>query len=110
MILSDQPTCFPSAVLVRVSARSDGTVLDKAIGVHDGSIVSNRTKFCQQAEVDYGDVTFQRIIYGDKQTYDLIAEVDNGSTTKFTSEVVADALYGATARLSTCPNQGQSQV
>lgn len=93
MIEPDQPTCFPDDVVVRVSSRSDGTVLDKAIGVHDGSIVSNRTKFCQAAGIDYGDVVYQRIIYDDKRTYALIAEVDNGSTTKFTSEVVADAIY-----------------
>lgn len=92
MIANDQPNCFPGDVLVRVSARSDGTVLDKAIGVHNGSIVSNRTEFCRNAGIDYGDVVYQRIIYDDKRTYALIAEVDDGSTTKFTSEVVADAL------------------
>lgn len=96
MIVSDQPDCFSDDIVVRVSSRSDGTVLDKAIGVHNGSIVSNRTEFCRNAGVDYGDVAYQRIIYDDTRTYALIAEVDSGSTTKFTSEVVADALCTVT--------------
>lgn len=100
MIANDQPTCFPDDVVVRVSARDDGTVLDRAIGVHNGSIVSNRTEFCRKTGIDYGDVAYQRIIYDDKRTYALIAEVDDGSTTKFTSEVVADALC------TTAPNVG----
>lgn len=85
--------CFPGDVLVAVSSKSDGTMLDRAMGVHDGTIVSNRTRFCGKVGVDYGDVAYQRIIYDKNRTYDLIAEVDNGSTTKFTSEVVADALF-----------------
>lgn len=92
MIANNQPTCFSDDILVRVSSRDDGTVLDKAIGVHNGSIVSNRTEFCRKAGIDYGDVVYQRIIYDDTRTYALIAEVDGGSTTKFTSEVVADAV------------------
>ncbi len=68
-------------------------MLDKAIGVHNGITVSNRTKFCEANKVSYSDVVYQRIIYDESRTYHLIAEADNGSTTKFTSEVVADALY-----------------
>lgn len=93
MIQKDQPICFPPDVLVSVSSKADGTMLDRAMGVHDGTIVSNRTKLCDQIGVDYGDVVYQRIIYGEDRTYDLIAEVDAGSTTKNTSEVVADALF-----------------
>lgn len=92
MIQKDQPTCFPSEVLVAVSSVEDGTMLDRAMGVHDGSIVSNRTKFCDQIGIDYGDVVYQRIIYGPKRDYRLLCEVDDGSTTKYTSEVVADGL------------------
>ena len=93
MIKKDQPTCFPPNVLVAVSSVGDGTMLDRVMGVHDGSVVSNRTKFCDSLGVSYGDVVFHRIVYGEKRTYDLIAEVDDGSTAKYTSEVVADALY-----------------
>ncbi len=83
-------------LLLGLSSKADGTMLDRAIGVHDGSIVSNRTTFCQSIGVDYGDTVYQRIIYGDNRTYDLICEVDAGSTTKYTSEVVADALITRT--------------
>lgn len=93
MITTDQPKHFPDDTLVAMSSRADGIMLDRAMGVHDGTIVSNRTKFCDKIGVDYGDVVFQRIIYDEKRTYQLIAEVDNGSTAKFTSEVVADALF-----------------
>lgn len=93
MITKDQPTCFPDDVLVAVSSKSDGTMLDRAMGVHDGTIVSNRTRFCDKIGIDYGDVAYQRIIYDENRTYQLIAEVDSGSTTKFTSEIVADALF-----------------
>ena len=92
MIQKDQPTCFPLELLVRVSSKADGTMLDRAMGVHDGTIVSNRTRFCDTIGIDYGDVVFQRIVYSDKRTYDLICEVDDGSTAKNTSEIVADAL------------------
>lgn len=93
MIAKDQPTCFPADVLVIVSSRSDGTVLDRAVGVHNPNIVTNRTKFCETNGVSYGDVVFQRIVYDEARSYELIAEVDTGSTTRFTSEVVADALF-----------------
>lgn len=93
MISQDQPTCFPDDVLVAVSSKNDGTMLDRAVGVHCGSIVSNRTKFCDRIGVSYGGVVYQRIVYGDDRNYDLICEVDDGSTTKYTSEVVADALF-----------------
>lgn len=93
MIISDQPTCFPDNVLVAMSSKTDGTMLDRVMGVHDDTIVSNRTKFCDSIGIGYGDAVYQRIVYGDDRTYDLIAEVDAGSTTKNTSEVVADALF-----------------
>lgn len=92
MIIKDQPTCFPENVLVAVSSVEDGTMLDRVMGVHDGSTVSNRTEFCKKIGIDYGDVVFQRIVYSDDRTYELICEVDEGSTAKMTSEVVADAL------------------
>lgn len=93
MIATDQPRCFGNSVLAVVSSRDDGTVLDRSLGVHDGSITSNRTRFCKAAGLDYGDVVFQRIVYSPDATYSLLAEVDTRSTTKFTSEVVADAVF-----------------
>lgn len=93
MIAADQPDYFPDNVLAIVSSKDDGTMLDKAIGVHDGSIVSNRTRLCEAAGIDYGDTVYQRIIYDDTQTYANIADVDEHSTTKYVSEVAADAIY-----------------
>ena len=93
MIAADQPDCFDESVLVYLSSKNDGTVLDRSMGVHDGSVASSRTRVCEAAGLDYGDAVFQRIIYGECATYELIAEVDARSTTKHTSEVVADALF-----------------
>ena len=93
MIKADQPTCFPSDVLVAVSSRSDGTVLNRSIGVHAPEVVANRRTFSQLIGVNYDDVAYQRIVYDDLGTYSLIADVDNRSTNKFTAELVADALF-----------------
>ena len=95
MIKSDWPTCFPENVLVAVSSRADGTVLDRAVGVHNPLIVTNRTKFSDAVGVSYGDAVYQRIIYGDDQTYDVIKYVGAADTTKHVSEVAADALITA---------------
>jgi copper oxidase (laccase) domain-containing protein len=97
LIVSDQPELFPAELLVRVSSKDDGSVLDRAVGVHDGSIVSNRTRFCDAIGVSYGQMVFQRIIYKDGATYDVLADVDEDSTTEKTSEVIADALFTGTA-------------
>lgn len=93
MITSDQPACFPDNVLVALSSRSDGPVLDRTIGVHASAIVENRKTFCKLAGLNYADVAYQRIIYSDDATYSLIVEIDNRSTTKFTTEMVGDALF-----------------
>ena len=90
---ADQPTCFPDDVAAMVSAKDDGTMLDRLAGVHNEGIVENRRRFCAAAGVTYEQTAYQRIIYDESRTYALIAEVDNGSTTRFTPEVVADALY-----------------
>lgn len=96
MIQADQPTCFPPEVLVAVSSKDEGTVLERAVGVHNPSIVTNRTRFCDELGVSYGDVVYQRILYADSQTYDNIAYVDAGDTTKYVSEKAADALITET--------------
>lgn len=92
MITKDQPTCFPSDVLVAVSSRGDGTMLDRR-DPKSGEIISHRQSFCQQLGVEYDDTVFQWIVYGDERTYDLICEVDNASTTKNMPGLVADALF-----------------
>ena len=92
MIPHDQPTCFPEDLLVAVSSKQDGTVLDRAVGIHDPGIVTNRTKFCDANGVSYGDMVYQRINYGDKETYDRIVHVTEADTTKHVSEIAADAL------------------
>lgn len=96
MIEHDQPRVFPAGVLVRVSSRSDGTMLDRAVGVHNPAVVTNRTKFTDENGVSYGDVVYQRIVYDEHQTYDHIENVDDSSTCKFVDEVRADALVTST--------------
>lgn len=93
MIASDQPTCFPPELLVKVSSKSDGSLLNRESGIHDSEYITRRQAFCLQAGIDYADTVYQRIVYQDTRSYHLIAEVDDGSTTKVTPEVVADALY-----------------
>lgn len=96
MIAADQPDFLPDDVLVRFSSRSDGTMLDRSSEVHDPSIVNLRRAFCETNGVSYDDVVYQRIIYSDDATYDIIAEVDSSSTTKYLPEVAADALLTRT--------------
>jgi copper oxidase (laccase) domain-containing protein len=67
-------------------------MLDRAVGIHDGSITTNRTQFVTRLGLSYSDVVFQRIVYGDDQPYDTIADVDATDTTHYKSEVAADAL------------------
>ncbi|MDO4712399.1 MAG: polyphenol oxidase family protein [Candidatus Saccharibacteria bacterium] len=93
MIASNQPTCFPPDVLVAVSSRSDGTMLDRPRGVHHPEVVASRRSFCQKNGIVYDDVVYQRIVYGEKRRYDCMAEVDCGMTTAYTSELMADGLF-----------------
>lgn len=92
MITTDQPTCFPDELLVRVSSIDDGTMLDRTRGTHVPDNVANRQKFCQEIGVDYDDVVYQKIVYDETQTYDVIREVGVADTRRHTSEVAADAL------------------
>lgn len=93
MIVADQPTCFPDELLVAVSSKQDGTVLDRTVGLHNSEVSTNRTRFCEQVGISYGDVVFQRIVYGNEQRYDEIAIVTAKDTTRYKSEVAADALF-----------------
>ena len=93
MISSDQPTYLPDDILVRVSSRDDGTVLDRTLGTHAPDVVKTRQAVCEANGVSYDDVVYQWIIYGEDQTYEHIEDVDEGSTTKHVSDVAADALF-----------------
>lgn len=93
MISSDQPTCFPDDLVVAVSSRDDGTVLDRTLNNwHDETIVANRRKFCAEAGVDYGQCVYQIILYGPDATYDVVGQVGEPSA----DGVYADVLYTET--------------
>lgn len=96
MIAADQPTCFTDNVQVSLSSTDDGTMLDRAVGVHNPDIVTNRTKFADATGISYGDIVYQRILYDETQTYDLISRVDERGTCKYVDEVHADALITQT--------------
>jgi copper oxidase (laccase) domain-containing protein len=96
MISVDQPTFLPNNLLVRVSSRSDGTMLDRALGTHVPEIVEHRRAFCEANGVSYARAVYQKIIYGDDQTYEHIEEVDERSVSKHVSDVAADALFTST--------------
>lgn len=92
MIATDQPTCFPSDLLVAVSSKDDGTMLDR--GRHGADILENRRRFCDKIGITYDKVVYQVISYDQGQTFDSIAEVTKTDTTRHNSEgIFADALY-----------------
>lgn len=93
MIATDQPTCFDNSLLVAMSSRSDGIMLDRAQGMHHPEVVAHRQDFCQQAGIDYNDVVFMNIVYAPGRRYDCMAEVDCGATTTHVLDVVADGLF-----------------
>ena len=94
MIAADQPTCFPSDVLVAVSSKDDSTMLDRIRGRHIAEIVNNRRRFCDQIGISYDDVVYHVISYDQVQTFDDIAEVTETDTVKYNNEgIFADALY-----------------
>lgn len=92
MISSDQPECFPSELLVAVSSRLDGTVLDRLKDTQSPGVVVNRIEFCKKAGTSYDKMVYQQIIYGEDQTYDKIIEVDEHMTTPHLIGVMADAM------------------
>lgn len=90
MRISDQPTCFGSVVGAAVSAREDGTMLDRTRdNRHDLEIVANRKKFCQQAGIRYEDCVYQIISYEPGTPFDTIQEINEPNT----EGVFADVLY-----------------
>ena len=98
MITADQPTCFPSNLLIAVSSKDDGTMLNRIRGRHVAEIVNNRRRFCDQTGVKYDDVVSHVISYDQGQTFDTIADVTETDTTRHNSEgIFTDALYAETA-------------
>ena len=94
MIAADQPTCFPSDVLVAVSSKDDGTMLDRIRGRHVADVLENRRRFCDQLGITYDDVVYHVISYDQAQTFDTTIEVTEADTVKHNNEgIFADALY-----------------
>ena len=94
MITADQPTCFSSDLLVAVSSKDDGTILNRIRGRHVAEVLENRRRFCDQIGVKYEDVVYHVISYDQAQTFDTIAEVTETDTVKCNNEgIFADALY-----------------
>jgi len=93
MIIKDQPSYFPDNVVVRVSSRDDGTMLDRAREtIHAPDIESLRKKFCENQGLEYKNFVYQIITYGDQDSYDVIGEV----TRPDNEGVHADALFTRT--------------
>ena len=94
MIAADQPTCFPSDLLVAVSSKDDGTMLDRIRGRHVADVLENRRRFCDQIGINYDDVVYHVISYDHAQTFDATIEVAETDTVKYNNEgIFADALY-----------------
>ena len=101
MIAADQPACFPSDLLIAVSSKDDGTMLNRIRGRHVAEVLENRRQFCDQIGVTYDDVVYQVISYDQSQTFDTIAEVAETDTTRYNSEgIFADAFYTEAAGVS----------
>lgn len=94
MIAADQPTCFPSDLLVAVSSKDDGTMLNRIRGRHVAEVLDNRWRFCDQIGINYDDVVYHVISYDQGQTFDAITDVTEADTTRYNSEgIFTDALY-----------------
>ena len=98
MIAADQPVCFPSDLLIAVSSKDDGTMLNRIRGRHVAEVLENRQRLCDHIGVTYDDVVYHVITYDQAQTFDTIAEVTETDTVKYNNEgIFADALYTETA-------------
>lgn len=93
MIKADQPSCFSNDVVVTVSSKEDGTMLNRKAGTHHPDVLKDREMFCGQAGIAYGDVVYQEIIYSSEQTYDELVEVGKPDVTRLVPGVHADALF-----------------
>ena len=98
MIRTDQPTYFPPELLIAVSSKDDGTMLNRIRGRHVAEVLENRRRFCDQIGITYDEVVYHVISYDQAQTFDNIAEVTETDTVKYNNEgIFADALYTETA-------------
>ena len=94
MIAADQPVCLPSDLLVAVSSKDDGTMLNRIRGRHVAEVLENRRRFCDQIGITYDEVVYHVISYDQAQTFDIIAEVTEADIVKCNKEgIFADALY-----------------
>lgn len=90
MIAADQPANLPKELLVAVSSREDGTMLDRGLGNrHDAAIVANRKAFCEEAGIAYENCVYQIISYAPDATFRIITEVTEPNS----EGIVADVLY-----------------
>ena len=94
MIVADQPTCFSPDLLVTVSSKNDGTMLNRIRGRHVDEIMGNRRRFCDKSGVLYDNVVYQIISYDQGQTFDNIVSVAEFDKVKHNNEgIFSDALY-----------------
>lgn len=93
MITSDQPTIFPPELLVTVSSKVNGTMLNRTIDTHVPDVIADRQRFCEESGIDYGAIVYQKIVYDMRSTYDVLKEVGVHETTRYTPDITADALY-----------------
>lgn len=93
MIASDQPRCFPSDLLVALSSKTDGTMLDRANDFHAETIMRNRQAFCEAAGANYRDCVYQLIRYNDQQTFDKLTDVSRADVTGRVAERAGDVLF-----------------
>lgn len=97
MITADQPANLPEELLVAVSSREDGTMLDRSRdNRHDAEIVANRKAFCEEAGIAYENCAYQIISYAPEATFRMITEVAEPNS----EGIVADVLY------TECPGVG----
>ena len=90
MIAADQPAGLPQELLVAVSSREDGTMLDRSLGDrHASEIVANRKKFCDEVGINYENCVYQIISYTPEATFRVITDVSGPNA----EGVVADVLY-----------------
>lgn len=93
MIQNDQFTNLPDDLIVMFSSKEDGSMLDKNSDLHNPEQLANRQAFCHKAGIKYEEVVYQRVVYDERSTYALIAEVDSRSLSAYNQHTLADGLF-----------------
>lgn len=93
MIISDQPGNLSNGLRIYLSSKDDGSMLDRSKDIHAPEIVKHRREFCAANSIDYENVVYQEIVYGDEQSYETLQEVGFGHTTHTIPGVQADGLF-----------------